>query len=343
MRSARNEIRSTGQPDCIACGAAGKSLHQQLPDRLFSAPGKWNIWTCASEHCGLLWLNPMPVKEDLGIAYQQYATHQDPRSEVESSLAKGARLKAVLRSVVRKDPMDIFGSRRFARDIKNHSSMHLAGLRPGKLLEIGPGTGENLRAMKGWGWDTQGVDIDPAAVENARSKGLKVDLGFLEEQNYPSSFFDAVVSLHSLEHIPDPIATVAECVRILRPGGKLVIVTPNSASFGHRLFSSCWSPLDPPRHLYVFNAKSMRKLMDRAQVTNVTVYTTLRDAAQVFSSSFGIWRSGKFDLDSQPSAVWVSLSKMYQALVNFLMRYDDLVGDELVVIADIGEVGSAAS
>jgi len=197
--------------------------------------------------------------------------------------------------------------------------------------------------MKDWGWDTQGVDIDPAAVENARSKGLKVDLGFLEEQNYPSSFFDAVVSLHSLEHIPDPIATVAECVRILRPGGKLVIVTPNSASFGHRLFSSCWSPLDPPRHLYVFNAKSMRKLMDKAQVTNVTVYTTLRDAAQVFSSSFGIWRSGKFALDSQPSAVWVSLSKMYQALVNFLMRYDDLVGDELVVIADIGEVGSAAS
>ena len=67
---------------CPLCGQAGYLLFENQKDRLFGASGKWNTMQCQSDLCKLLWLNPMPNKEDIGKAYANYYTHLTGRTNI---------------------------------------------------------------------------------------------------------------------------------------------------------------------------------------------------------------------------------------------------------------------
>lgn len=114
-----------------------------------------------------------------------------------------------------------------------------------------------MEFLRQLGWHVEGLDLDPTAVKVASSRGLAIHLGSLKEQNFPDQSFDPVVSSHVIEHVHDPVGLLGECRRILRPDGKLVIITPNIASWGHAWFRSNWLALDPPRHLHLFKATSL--------------------------------------------------------------------------------------
>ena len=77
VQHSENEIRTYLCPDCALCGVKGEPLYQDLKDRLFGVPGKWNLKKCPNPDCGLIWLDPMPLEEDIGKAYIRYYTHQD--------------------------------------------------------------------------------------------------------------------------------------------------------------------------------------------------------------------------------------------------------------------------
>src|SRR5260221_10115362 len=70
-------MRSQSHERCIVCGGPGDLLYRDLPDRLFGAAGVWNLRRCASSGCGLIWIDPLPLAEDLGKAYEHYYTHSD--------------------------------------------------------------------------------------------------------------------------------------------------------------------------------------------------------------------------------------------------------------------------
>jgi hypothetical protein len=89
-------------------------------------------------------------------------------------------------------------------------------------------------------WQTQGIDFDMGAVRAARERGLSVSEGGLAEQGYPDATFDAVAMVHVIEHVPDPVTVLIEARRVLRPGGRLVLITPNSGGRGHRRFGRAW-------------------------------------------------------------------------------------------------------
>jgi SAM-dependent methyltransferase len=110
-------------------------------------------------------------------------------------------------------------------------------------------------------------------VTVARANGLDVRCGSLEEQGYTSESFDAIHLCHVIEHVPDPQGLLAECARLLRPGGKLVIFTPNISSLSHRIFRQDWRGLEPPRHLQVFSPGAMQKMFDGSAFTSVSVET----------------------------------------------------------------------
>src|SRR2546423_11625544 len=69
------QIRSVPCPACYLCGAVGEPLYKDLKDRLYRAPGSWNLRRCPGPGCGLLWLDPMPAEDDIGKAYESYFTH----------------------------------------------------------------------------------------------------------------------------------------------------------------------------------------------------------------------------------------------------------------------------
>ena len=68
-------IRHRPCPRYVLCGTQGRPLYGALRDRLFGAPGEWDLKQCPDSGCGLIWLDPMPVKEDIALAYQLYYTH----------------------------------------------------------------------------------------------------------------------------------------------------------------------------------------------------------------------------------------------------------------------------
>jgi SAM-dependent methyltransferase len=62
---------------------------------------------------------------------------------------------------------------------------------------------------------------------------------------------------HVIEHVHDPVSMLKECHRILKEGGRLVAITPNIRSWGHRIYQRAWRGLEPPRHLQIFSRPSL--------------------------------------------------------------------------------------
>ncbi len=136
-----------------------------------------------------------------------------------------------------------------------------------KLLDVGCSSGAFLVAAREMGMDAEGVEISPEASDAARRAGFRVHTGLLEEARYPDASFDAIALIELLEHLRDPRALLAECRRILRPGGVVMATTPNGASWTARAMGARWDVFSlngMGGHVSFFNPGSLRLLAERA-------------------------------------------------------------------------------
>ncbi|MHB8845076.1 MAG: class I SAM-dependent methyltransferase [Nitrospirota bacterium] len=267
---------------------------------------------CPGEKCGLIWLDPAPCKDDLGKAYAIYYTHQDASIPPATSIKKAYHfvrdcylsLKYGYFAGMRQARFKYIGLLLYLfpgrRADEDFNVMYLPARPNGHLLELGCGSGRMLGFMSSLGWNAEGIDVDPSAVDNAQAKGLKVSLGSLKQQNYPENSFDAVMMSHVIEHVSDPAEVFAECYRVLKPGGVLSIVTPNVESLGLRYFGHSWLHLDPPRHLILYNCKALHALAREAGLSDIRARTTIRDAHSLFWASYSIRKNAHFTMGSQP-------------------------------------------
>lgn len=129
----------------------------------------------------------------------------------------------------------------------------------GRLLDVGCAAGFFLKAANRAGWGhVCGVEIMQEAVDFACARlGLNVLCGTLEWANYSNDFFDVVVMQETIEHLLDPRAVLREVYRITRPGGALILTTPNLDSLAGCLFGVDWSVLGPGEHLYYFTTHTL--------------------------------------------------------------------------------------
>lgn len=203
---------------------------------------------------------------------------------------------------------------------------------PGRALEVGCGSGELLRALMQMGWETEGLEWDPLAAENARrNTGLPVMVGDLRELKISSESFQLVVLHHVIEHIDDPVATLGRIAELLAPGGRVVLVYPNPDAFGASLFRVHWAHWDPPRHL-VFPARSA--LNGVAQLVNLTLTTVRtsdnRNTAWMNAVSRHIREGG-----STMDAVMITLRDRLPAVLSrMLIGLGFPWGDELIVVLE---------
>ncbi len=110
-------------------------------------------------------------------------------------------------------------------------------LKNAKLLEIGCGSGWSTLMLKKSGFLVQGLDLHPGPLEsNKVDPELKYSQGDSQKIPFESSSFD-VISMHDvLEHVPEPSLALKECLRVLKSGGRLIIVGPNLLSFLSNLY-----------------------------------------------------------------------------------------------------------
>lgn len=135
----------------------------------------------------------------------------------------------------------------------------------GNLLDVGCALGAMLRAGQEAGYVPFGVELNPAAVERARQHAQDVRCGTLAQAGYAPDTFDIVTMTDLLEHVHDPASTLREVRRILKPGGVLLITTPNTGSLGARLLGRHW-PHYKIEHLFYFNRKALRMLLAEFEI-----------------------------------------------------------------------------
>lgn len=271
-------IRTRPQPACPLCATQGELILSAVPDRIYGVAGAWGVRRCGGRACGLTWLDPLPLPEDIGQAYRVYFTHQDASAPA-GPAGWLRRLHAVF----------VGSMQRFLglhRDAQRLADMFLDDLPPGRLLDVGCGDGRYLARMRARGWTTSGVDFDAAAVQTARERhGLDVCAGELASHQFPADSFDALTMSHVIEHVFDPVALLSEARRILKPGGRLVATTPNNQSLGFECFGACWYGLDPPRHVQVFSPTSLRLCAAKAGCEAPRVMTTAGRAETFLAGS----------------------------------------------------------
>jgi SAM-dependent methyltransferase len=139
-------------------------------------------------------------------------------------------------------------ARSLARHEKNsarrlHNIAALLGRKPEsiRLLDVGCSSGAFLLSARKLGFQVEGVEPSADAAQTARGMGLQVFNGFLEQARYPDASFDAVTLIEIVEHVRDALALMRECARILRPGGVLLVTTPNAHSWTARSMGHRWA------------------------------------------------------------------------------------------------------
>jgi SAM-dependent methyltransferase len=233
---------------CNYCGQDNWQLVNEGPDLGLNRGGSFRLVCC--RNCGLIYQNPQPTREELPQFYpDEYALYQ-------TDTTGGSRVAELSQQHAM--------SRRCQRVLRHVPT-------PGVVVDVGCATGQFLQAMVQQGWQAVGVELSEYAADHARNAGLDVHTGTLEEASLPASQFDLVTLWDVFEHVLDPQETLAEIGRVLKPGGFVVIHTPNPTCLEARLFGSNWIGWERPRHLHLYTPDVLRAYLQDAGFELVSI------------------------------------------------------------------------
>lgn len=291
---------------CPVCRATGRHpMHAGLTDGVFgSAPGRWQMWRCT--RCWTGYLSPRPTSDSVMRAYATYYTHRSVeatsrpvnwRDRLENGYVN-SRYGAKRVPASRLGPW-VFQLLPIRRSAIDRSYRHLPRrLHAARLLDVGCGDGAFLAIARDCGWTVTGVEPDPVAAALARGRGLEVRLGGIETLHDEVRKFDVITLSHVIEHVHAPIQLLSSCYSLLRPGGWLWIETPNLESEGHRLFGRHWRGLEAPRHLVIFNRRSLESALRAAGFSSVRDEPVPSSRGALFRESEAIRRGAQPGLES---------------------------------------------
>jgi 2-polyprenyl-3-methyl-5-hydroxy-6-metoxy-1,4-benzoquinol methylase len=280
--------------------------------------------------CGLAWLDPVPVPEEVPRLYASYYTHRT------SGEAGGRTPRDLLYGVYRALHSVVAQIVGLAEEMRLMQQAGLGDMQPGRLLDVGCGDGGFLDHMRRKGWTAEGSEVDASAAGIARRRGLTVHLGDLTALDLPSSVYDAITLRHVLEHLPDPRPVFETARRLLRPGGRLVVVTPNIQSLGHQRFGRAWRGLEPPRHFCLYHPDLLRRLAERAGYIVRTCVSSAAHADVILGASLTLQAAaGKPVPDPPPVSILRTVrAVMLQCREHRRIRKGEPCGEECFLVAE---------
>jgi len=226
----------------------------------------YNVYKC--KQCGLIFTYPIPDEKVLDEYYNKFAYNEDLK-----------KYKDELLEVMRK-----------AIHEKLQVVQKVSDVPLKKLLDIGCGCGYYLRGGEFYGLKCFGIERDKEAAYFAQNElGINVIGSNLLQLDLPKDSFDVIHFRQVIEHLPKPKRYIRKIYELLKKGGVLIVETPNSQSLEHiprLLFLDTvkklerdipyltkteryimalqrkWAYVDPPRHLYGFDVKNLRYLLE---------------------------------------------------------------------------------
>lgn len=140
---------------------------------------------------------------------------------------------------------------------------------PGAVLDVGCGVGLFLEVARADGWRCLGVEPSPFAAQYAREqRGLEVIASDLPSAELMEASFDLITFWDVLAHVPDPRQNILKARTLLRPGGLLVIKTPNRGRRAFRLAAilshvvRSKGLVHVPAQLFHFTPKAIQTLVE---------------------------------------------------------------------------------
>ncbi len=126
------------------------------------------------------------------------------------------------------------------------------------MLEIGCNQGDFLNSIKNdSAFNSLGIDIDKGALDYAKNHlGLNVKYGTLESLKFDNNKFNCIFASHVIEHLIDPVSTLKEIHRILKPGGIFIAAVPCVSHIKAVINGVKWKYYGPPGHLWYFSRKT---------------------------------------------------------------------------------------
>jgi 2-polyprenyl-3-methyl-5-hydroxy-6-metoxy-1,4-benzoquinol methylase len=160
------------------------------------------------------------------------------------------------------------------RAVHPHQLSHFSDLMMARLrefyakkvsfLDVGCSTGRALQLAATLGFTPTGLDYSKWAVDFCKQLGFETRYGSILGQWDEGEVFDVIHCCHTIEHVSDPIAYLAEMHRLLKPGGQLMLAFPNYASIPRMLLREAWPTWCLDSHLWQFTASQMCRILRRA-------------------------------------------------------------------------------
>lgn len=178
---------------------------------------------------------------------------------------------------------------RYGRDYAHRYRRALEEFLPclprGRWVELGFGHGGYLQAAAELGCDVLGIDTSARNCrEVAERFGVPTFCGTLEEAQLPTDSVDTFLLSHVVEHFAEPIATLGEMRRALKPGGRVAIITSNVKCYLERLLGHRWTAYREEDHVWLFSPATLSRTLELAGLEPVRVWTT----EAIFDFPFGV-------------------------------------------------------
>lgn len=252
-----------------------------LFDDRYGAPGRHTVYRCQS--CGFGRTYPGLKPEEIGQFYARYYPLAKLSPE---AVSRQARVRPRLQA--------------WLAGTNNTAHWHI---KPGeKVLDIGSAAGVSLLEIKQLGGEPYGVEPDPGAAQLAKTLGLPVHSGFIEDQPFGAEQFDVITASQVIEHTPDPRAFLAAVARRLRNDGQVILSFPNLDAFYRKIFGRRWLHWHVPYHYNFFTRRSFELLAELSGLVVVKWRTitpnlwTIIQLKQLFEKS----------IEGRPGSIWAN-------------------------------------
>jgi SAM-dependent methyltransferase len=274
---------SAASMGCVICGS-DCSTRLELYDDRYGYPGRFSLQQCGG--CKHAFLDGEFSFESLRDLYSRYYPRStfdlDAYQPYQERTGFGAWLDGERSAPFRWVPRNV------------------------RVLDIGCGFGETLGYYLARGCEAYGVEVDENIRPVAARFGYDVHVGLFDPTLYKPASFDFVTMGQVIEHVTDPMQTLHGVARVLKPGGRAILSTPNARGWGARVFRRRWINWHQPYHRQFFTVRSMRLAAAQAGLVVESVTTITPSDWLHYQWIHLLTRP----VEGQPSGFWAPTGKL---------------------------------